>query len=145
VARYKTLYNQERIHLATGGLNIKRWSKFVWACTVTPRHAFIMWMTMHDKLPVKSKLVRFTDKIEDQTCVLCNAEAEDVDHLLFQCIWAKAMWQAIRNGWPIPLDISGKATFARSLIKLRKSKDEKQITYSIVAAVIYNIWRARNK
>ena len=68
-----------------GGLDIKRWSKIVWARTVTPRHAFILWVTMHDKLPVKSRLMRFTNKIDDPTCVLCNAEAEDADHLFFQC------------------------------------------------------------
>ncbi|KAJ8422631.1 hypothetical protein Cgig2_001140 [Carnegiea gigantea] len=40
-----------------GDLNIKRWSKFVWAHTVTPRHAFIMWITMHDKLPKQRMLI----------------------------------------------------------------------------------------
>ncbi|KAJ8426887.1 hypothetical protein Cgig2_002735 [Carnegiea gigantea] len=72
-------------------------------------------------------------------------EAENANHLLFQCKYAKAMWQAIRNWWPIPLDISGKAALTRSLTKLKNSKEERQITYSIAAAVIYNIWRARNE
>ena len=100
---------------------------------------------MHDKLPVKSRLMRFTNKIDDPACVLCNAEAEDADHLLFQCTWAKDMWQAIRNWWPTTFDISSKEAFARSLTKLKKPRGEKQITYSIAAAVISNIWRARNE
>ena len=42
-----------------------------------------MWVLMHDKLPVKSRLMRFIDKIADQACVLCNAEVEDSDHIFF--------------------------------------------------------------
>ncbi|KAJ8423588.1 hypothetical protein Cgig2_009242 [Carnegiea gigantea] len=72
-------------------------------------------------------------------------EAEDADHLLFQCTWAKEMWQAIKNWWPITFDISSKEAFTRSLIKLKKPRGEKHITYSIAAAVIYNIWRAKNE
>ena len=89
--------------------------------------------------------MRFTDKIADQACVLGNTEVEDTDHLFFQCIWAQEMWPSIRNWWPNTIDISNKEAFARSLIKLKKPRGEKQITYAIAAAVIYNIWRARNE
>jgi len=50
---------------------------------------------MHDKLPVKSRLMRFTDKIIGQNCALCNDAVEDSYHLFFHCKWAKDLWQAI--------------------------------------------------
>ena len=84
-----------------GRLESKDWSKLIQARVVTPRHAFIMWMFMHERLPVKSRLARFTGIITDQTCALCNAAEEDLDHLIFQCEWAKNIWQPIGRWWQL--------------------------------------------
>ncbi|KAJ8429362.1 LOW QUALITY PROTEIN: hypothetical protein Cgig2_033194 [Carnegiea gigantea] len=128
-----------------GDLTYKEWHRVIWARTVTPRHAFIMWILIHHRVPVKSRLARFIAKISDCACVMCNAAEEDSNHLFFQCTWAKQIWQSIGQWWHMHIDISSTDSFKRSLIKLRRPKREQQITYAIAAVVIYNIWRARNE
>ena len=89
--------------------------------------------------------MRFTDKITDAACALCNDAVEDSDHLFFQCKWAKELWQAICNWWQFKVDTSSKEAFSQSLVKLKKPKGEKHVTCAIAAAGVYNIWRARNE
>ncbi|KAJ8440145.1 LOW QUALITY PROTEIN: hypothetical protein Cgig2_003470 [Carnegiea gigantea] len=53
--------------------------------------------------------------------------------------------QSIQNWWHSSVDISNKESFVKSLVKIKGSRGEKQITCAIAAAVIYYIWRTRNE
>ncbi|KAJ8419764.1 hypothetical protein Cgig2_030066 [Carnegiea gigantea] len=83
----------------------------IWAGAVTLRHAFIMWMFMHHRLPFKSRLTRLIDKITKLNYALHNEVVEDLDHRFFQCKWAKDLWKSIRNWWHFAVDISNKEYF----------------------------------
>ncbi|KAJ8427474.1 LOW QUALITY PROTEIN: hypothetical protein Cgig2_021884 [Carnegiea gigantea] len=120
------LYTQSRlVTIGYWRLEYKGWSKVIWAKAVTPRHAFIIWMFMHQRLPVRCRLARFTNKILDKNCAICNEAKEDFDHLFFQCKWAKEFWQHIRYWWHLTMDISNTEGFTKSLLKINKPRGEK--------------------
>ena len=58
------------------------WPKLVWHAAIIPRHSFILWLGLKDRLLTKDKL---RDYIEDQLCPLCSAQNEMLDHLFFYC------------------------------------------------------------
>lgn len=49
--------------------------KIIWARTITPRHAFITWVYIQNRLPTKLRLRRFQPQ-RDITCELCHWEEE---------------------------------------------------------------------
>ena len=58
------------------------WTKVIWNNFTTPKHAFILWLAMKEKLLTKDRL---HDPQIDQICLLCRAEVETTKHLFFQC------------------------------------------------------------
>jgi len=78
-------------------------------------------------------------------CDLCDEADEDMDHLFFQCRWARDYWNAIQNWWPSRVGTTSLTRFIQSTKKPKGLKREKMITYAIVTAAIYQIWRTRNE
>ncbi|GFZ12259.1 hypothetical protein Acr_23g0006440 [Actinidia rufa] len=58
------------------------WPKLVWQTSIIPKHSFILWLGLKDRLLTRDKLQGY---IEDQTCPLCGEMEETIDHLFFQC------------------------------------------------------------
>ncbi|KAJ8424334.1 hypothetical protein Cgig2_029025 [Carnegiea gigantea] len=52
--------------------------------------------------------------------------------------------QEITNWWPIPISLQGFASFTNSMKKIPGPRRHRNITLSIIAAAIYQIWRVRN-
>ena len=121
------------------------WSRIIWARTVTPRHATTAWFFMHQRLPVRSRIARFSSQQHGLICSLCETEEEDQDHLFFGCRWAKDYWLTLNSWWPTGIVFSCSNAFIFSLLHLKAPKREKMITYAIAAAGIYQIWRTRNE
>ena len=70
------------------------WPKLVWHNSITPKYSFILWLGLKDRLLTREKL---RDFIEDQSCPLCNAESENIDHLFFRCQVGNQIWAEIKN------------------------------------------------
>ncbi|GFS40281.1 hypothetical protein Acr_00g0067560 [Actinidia rufa] len=70
------------------------WPKLVWHATIISRHSFILWLGLKDRLLTKNKL---RDYIEDQSCPLCSAQNETLNHLFFQCTFGKQIWANIKS------------------------------------------------
>ncbi|XP_057485879.1 uncharacterized protein LOC130772160 [Actinidia eriantha] len=71
------------------------WTKVIWTNYTTPKHAFILWLAMKEKLLTKDRL---HDPQIDQTCSLCRAKTETTRHMFFQCSFAQQVWNSIK-GW----------------------------------------------
>ncbi|GFS35290.1 hypothetical protein Acr_00g0038900 [Actinidia rufa] len=68
------------------------WPKMVWSSCIMPKHSFILWLGLKDRLLTRDKIQEFS---EDTSCPLCTNLDESVDHLFFQCNVAK---QGVGNG-----------------------------------------------
>ncbi|KAJ8427720.1 LOW QUALITY PROTEIN: hypothetical protein Cgig2_022194 [Carnegiea gigantea] len=101
-----------------------QWAKLVWSRISIPRHSFTVWFFIHNKLPQGPKTH---------------------EHLFFECIYARDIWQQFCAEWDIMLQLDGKGAFITSLIKLRTPRKMRGLIQAMVSAVIYHIWLARNR
>lgn len=60
------------------------WWKLCWCNDLFPRHGFIMWLALLDRLHTKSRLLGM-HMINVDLCVLCQNEAETRDHIFLYC------------------------------------------------------------
>lgn len=63
-----------------------------------PKHRFILWLAMQKKLLTKDRIIGMGIPCRDGACGLCELNSlEDVQHLLLQCIWAKKVWEGVKE------------------------------------------------
>ena len=68
------------------------WHRLLWAPLVMPKHVIIAWMAIQNKLPTMNRLKKWGLEMDD-TCVLCQQEAETREHLFFECSFAVEIWK----------------------------------------------------
>ncbi|KAJ8419235.1 hypothetical protein Cgig2_013532 [Carnegiea gigantea] len=69
-------------------------AKLVWCIALKKDILWVKWI--HTRLPVISRLARFTGDSTHLKCVLCNEANEDLNHLFFQCSWSTNYWRLIQ-------------------------------------------------
>ncbi|XP_018460019.2 uncharacterized protein LOC108830945 [Raphanus sativus] len=117
------------------------WSSVVWFKDHIPKHAFIAWLVMKDRMKTRDKLISWGINIP-ATCLLCSQEEETTPHLFFECSYSTEVWSRLfqRSGSQqpsslqqiIPWLLTGPAGMYRQIKKL------------LFQAAIYHIWRERN-
>ena len=119
------------------------WHKLVWSTFNVPKHAFISWLAVQNRLPTKDRL-RAWGIVMDGRCAFCN-EHETRDHLFFGCPFTKELWTKVLQmsglqrkvlTWDQELEWAVKKLRGKALIS-----NLLKIAWS---ALIYNIWRERN-
>jgi hypothetical protein len=71
---------------------------WLWKSGCTPRVKFFGWLIMVDRLNTKTMLRRRNLNVDDNdtVCILCAGNCEeDIDHLFFDCEFAKRCWTTI--------------------------------------------------
>ncbi|XP_071699661.1 uncharacterized protein [Rutidosis leptorrhynchoides] len=67
------------------------WYNIVWFANCVPRHAFITWLLMCEKLKTQDKLqaweTRFNSGVSS-VCTFCSQVADSHSHLFFECTYA---------------------------------------------------------
>ncbi|GFY91065.1 hypothetical protein Acr_07g0012610 [Actinidia rufa] len=78
-----------------------QWPKVIWTNYATPKHAFIFWLAMKEKLLTKDRL---HDPGANQLCSLCRTENETAEHfhLFFQCNFVRQVWNSIKRLARVP-------------------------------------------
>ncbi|KAL0699774.1 hypothetical protein Bca4012_055896 [Brassica carinata] len=69
----------------------QHWSSYIWFKGAIPKHSFLMWLVQLDRLPTRSRLVRWGLNIST-ACCLCDTYTEDRDHLFLRCEWSSELW-----------------------------------------------------
>ncbi|GKV49366.1 hypothetical protein SLEP1_g56121 [Rubroshorea leprosula] len=77
------------------------WHRLVWFSRQIPKHSFISWLAILDRLTTKARQKKWSPNIDD-TCVLCNNGSETVEHLFFKCSYAKCVWKSLSAMSEIP-------------------------------------------
>uniref|UniRef100_A0A2N9IBN2 Reverse transcriptase domain-containing protein n=1 Tax=Fagus sylvatica TaxID=28930 RepID=A0A2N9IBN2_FAGSY len=70
------------------------WWKLLWFSLSIPRHSFIGWLAMHNKLPTKERMLKW-GFIVDGNCVFCRNSLETRNHIFFECSFSKRLWRKI--------------------------------------------------
>ena len=73
-----------------------KWHKLVWVGFVVPKHAFITWLAVLNRLPTKDRMRAWGMEV-DGNCILCRSAVETRDHLFYGCVFSKQIWKEVLN------------------------------------------------
>ena len=118
-----------------------KWVKLTWNSINVPKHCFIAWVLMKNRIPVRSRLARFSD-ITPQ-CQICQQEEETQDHLFFHCTKIREMWREIWHWLNVYPKHNGNE-WVQWLQNIKAPKYQKGIIYAAFTTTVYHIWEARN-
>lgn len=67
------------------------WHKVAWGGLSIPRHSFISWLAIQNRLPTKDRLISWGCRL-DSVCVLCGVADETKDHIYVDCSYSMILW-----------------------------------------------------
>lgn len=69
------------------------WSSLVWFKSHIPRQSFITWLSLHERLKTRAKIVKW-GIMQVATCVLCDDKdcVEDGNHIFHSCDFVSTIW-----------------------------------------------------
>ncbi|GFS35505.1 hypothetical protein Acr_00g0040240 [Actinidia rufa] len=122
--------------------NKLKWPTVIWSNYTTPKHAFILWLAMKERLLTKDRL---PDPGADQTCLLCRTENETTEHLFFQCNFVRQIWSPIKSWLGFRRTLSTlKAAVKWSIKEARGTGIQSKAKRLGIACTTYFVWEARN-
>ncbi|XP_062118209.1 uncharacterized protein LOC133831814 [Humulus lupulus] len=119
------------------------WNKFVWDRLITPKHRFIMWLVMWERLNTKDRIIKYNSSL-DSICLLCGEADECIEHLFFQCLYSRKCLSAIKNWLNWHTQSINLVRLLKWISHAKASSIYKSMLMTILAATVYHIWRARN-
>ena len=73
----------------------------MWFKNAVPKHLFLLWVAVQQKLTTQDRLHRFGIHGPNR-CSLCLRNNEDHNHLFFECSYTKALWWDVCDRCDIP-------------------------------------------
>ncbi|GKF52255.1 reverse transcriptase zinc-binding domain-containing protein, partial [Tanacetum coccineum] len=77
-------------------VEIVKWHKVIWFSQNIPKHSFILWMAVQNRLVTQDK-VRKWGSFDMMACLLCKKEMDSHQHLFFQCDYSAEVWAKIKE------------------------------------------------
>jgi len=114
--------------------------RFIWKSKVTPRVKFFAWLILLDRLNTKNMLARRNFNVQPNSlCVLCDDGMEEtIDHLFFQCRFAKQCWDKLGVSWVTEDDLSKRIERSRQMAGL-------PFFMEIFLIAAWELWKIRNR
>ncbi|XP_062089484.1 uncharacterized protein LOC133796017 [Humulus lupulus] len=137
-------FKPSKLYNSTINQQLVEYKNAIWGRTILPKHRFLLWQVVNSYLLTKDNLARFNIQLNRLTCPVCEYHLESHNHLFFDCCHSKRImsfifawlgfqaWSSNYNDWVVRLNI-GQSGIMDSILNL------------VLAAVIYSIWRNRNK
>ncbi|GKV32308.1 hypothetical protein SLEP1_g40922 [Rubroshorea leprosula] len=122
----------------------KVWHRLIWFSQAIPKHSFISWLAILNRLSTKAQQRKWTPSIVD-TCVLCNNEPETIEHLFFKCSYTQKIWKTLSAMAGIPLTNSWQGLLHWMGKKVSRKSLQNTLVKLAWNAAMYHTWRERNK
>ncbi|XP_050238092.1 uncharacterized protein LOC126687576 [Mercurialis annua] len=120
------------------------WHSIVWFPGQIPRHSFVTWLALLGRLNTKDKLIKW-GVINSNVCSLCNQEAEDIEHLFFDCCFSAHIWGKVLR---CNDEARQKFCWRREVSYFCRRYKGKSVKAKLrklwFNATVYHIWGARN-
>lgn len=118
----------------------------VWTKLAVPKHSFVMWLMVQDRLLTRDKLERWNLAISNVGCPLCEAASESHTHLFFCCEYSRMIMTRICDWVGIRRMPYQRGRWLHWIRHLSGGKSLKHCVWlAAIQAGIYHIWRSRNK
>ncbi|GJS24789.1 hypothetical protein Tco_0453421 [Tanacetum coccineum] len=126
---------------------VVNWYDMVWFADCIPSHAFHLWLV--DKRRLKTQdLLRMWDvngAILSMHCPLCDGQLDSHEHLFFDCVFSKQIWDSVKSLVGLPNVIGSISIIVDLLIPFAKRRSAQSVVAKLVmAACSYYIWQERN-
>ncbi|XP_009759121.1 uncharacterized protein LOC142182301 [Nicotiana tabacum] len=120
------------------------WRRIIWNNARLSKWIFMIYLAAHRRLQIRDRLKRW-GCVEDDSCPLCNAEAETMNHLFFVCPFSKIIWVTMLRWLKIVrpvMDWEHELQWAEQHCRGRSAAAE--IYRMILVGSIYYIWQERS-
>ncbi|KAL2894454.1 hypothetical protein RDABS01_010363 [Bienertia sinuspersici] len=124
--------------------NVVGWSKWVWNRLNIPKHSFMCWVIMWDRLQTRDKLRKIGIQVENH-CPMCGLYQETADHLLVQCSYVRKCTQELNRSLKLFPQFQDLDSMSNWLNRPTAGRVRCQVVQATSAALLYNIWIQRNK
>ncbi|GKU87979.1 hypothetical protein SLEP1_g2300 [Rubroshorea leprosula] len=122
------------------------WFKLIWFLDSIPKHSFVGWLAILNRLTTKARQKKWTPSIDD-TCPSCGSASETCEHMFFKCSFSSPIWQTLSSMAGTLSSMAG-IPFHDSYLSLlawvgkRISRKSLQVTLIKLAwnAAVYHIW-----
>ncbi|CAI8604644.1 unnamed protein product [Vicia faba] len=127
-----------------GDLESEHWAETVWARSNIPKHSFMYWMAIQDRLKTRSMLKKM-GILDTEDCLLCGMHEENIRHLFFDCVYSRKCLEQVKNwlGWQA--NINNLPSASRWINRAKITRFKKIIYAALLAGLVYNIWRCGNE
>ncbi|KAL2900871.1 hypothetical protein RDABS01_025953, partial [Bienertia sinuspersici] len=121
------------------------WAKAVWNCYSLPKHRFIPWLVLQQRLQTRERLAHF-GICQSELCLLCELECETQNHLFFSYPYSKVCWTKVKQ-W---LVLKARPENVYRLVRWIErgyigSKFQRKVIYAFMTALVYMLWKAWNE
>ncbi|XP_062103556.1 uncharacterized protein LOC133814638 [Humulus lupulus] len=120
------------------------WYREVWNRTIIPKHRFILWLAVLDRLQVKDRLFRF-NIATDYLCLICGRNRETREHVFFDRHLSSSCLRKIQSWLEWKTAASTIHKLPRWIAKAKLSHFRKQVFLVALEAMISQIWWCRNE
>ena len=127
------------------GGDVVRWSKLIWFSQNIPKHAFVLWLAVQNKLMTQDK-VRNWGSYDLMMCPLCSKDMDSHSHLFFKCQYSAQLWQEVAKKMGVDCGNMEWNDIVTELVeKLNGNSVGSIIRRVCLAASVYLIWQERNQ
>ncbi|KAE8698668.1 serine/threonine-protein kinase AFC1-like [Hibiscus syriacus] len=118
------------------------WKRFVWSGLAPPRVETFLWQVAHQRLAVRTELIRRGIHLEEVFCPFCAKQEETVQHLFISCLIAWDVWSKFWRLWGVSSVLPKDPV---SLLCSWSDLRPKSIIWSLIPGVVlWLLWKARN-
>ncbi|KAL9810229.1 putative reverse transcriptase zinc-binding domain-containing protein [Arabidopsis thaliana] len=115
----------------------------IWFSNATPKFALLTWLMVRNRIATGEKMGLWNQNT-DTSCIFCKNPNETRDHLFFQCVYTRKVWNGLIKG--LLLDKYSDRWQDIILMLTRKDFDTTKsfILGYVLQNSIHSIWRERN-
>ncbi|XP_021759480.1 uncharacterized protein LOC110724371 [Chenopodium quinoa] len=126
-----------------GDLSTVTWTKWIWNKFNIPKHFFIAWLSIHDRLRLRDRLCEL-GVYNEEACLLCVSVLENLQHLFFKCKYSKVCMVNICAWIGIRFRMCNIEDAWKVWIRGIKDQIKRKVLLAALTAILYHIWLARN-
>ncbi|XP_070055159.1 uncharacterized protein [Nicotiana tomentosiformis] len=110
-----------------------------------PKHRFIMWLVVHNRLLSKERLGKLNIPVEEATCCLCDYQViETANHLFSGCPWFQEVKRGVKQWTGSHLQLGDLKTVLKRIKKMKWKQFQRELVAATWGAMVYHTWKARN-
>ncbi|KAJ0955627.1 putative reverse transcriptase zinc-binding domain-containing protein [Helianthus annuus] len=125
------------------------WTEIVWFAQCIPKHSFLMWLIMRNKLLTQDIILQWDisrrKNMNMLCCLLCYQNHDSHKHLFFECKYSTQVWNMVRvKAGMDNIGSKWEDIVARLQLNRHSKSVNDYVSRLVVAASAYLIWQERN-